>query len=573
MQEKFSDIDVVLTIKQEDERPVNRNPAGGSVEKLNVLEALLRLTLQQSAVNQLDARLAACECIQAFFANHSGIKPHFLRRAISGHTGGDDQIPNFLTVLLRPPEHRGISDPYQSWLASVILFHLIHEDPDTKAIAMGVTEGDESSGEEVITCIQSITGNLITGLQRSDDERVSVGYLMLLCGWLYEDPDAVNDFLGEGSSIQSLIQETKQGSSSGNLLPGLCAVLLGIAYEFSSKDSPISRETLHQLLMNRLGREVYIDKITKLREHPLVRDFEVLPQTAQQKFDTGLPGVYFEKTFIDFLKDNFSRLTRAIDRDPGFEVPVMANGIHKGISRELVDSLQSQLEDKVQSLQKLESDMLNLQRKLEQEQLDHKKTRTSTELELTRIKSINESLQKSHEEEVSKIQKQNEATRNGLVKQHNDQIRDLDGQLKQTSMDYESRAAKVRERNEAEVAELKQTIQTLESRTAKAEKNHVQDLQTAHEEYSSKLSTLEVQCRRAEERAEEAREDARKSETELTNLRKNIAKSRTEAEERERARKAAQNELEDLLIVFSDLEIKRKEDKVRLMIPVSSDEF
>ena len=531
-------------------------------EPVNVIEALLGLALEPAPSNMLDARLAACECLKAFFAGHAGIRAHFLRRAIEGHIGGDDKVPNILTVLIEPPESRGVSDPYQSWLASVLLFHLVFEDPETKAMAMKVTEGDASSGEEVISCVQAITGNLITGLQRGDDERISVGYLMLLCGWLFEDPDVVNDLLGEGSSVQSLMQEAKQGSPSNTLVSGLCAVILGIIYEFSSKDSPIPRATLHQLLTGNLGREQYIDKITRLRELPLVRDFEVLPQSSEGDHEAGLPEVFFDKTFIDFLKDNFSRLVRAIDRDPGFEVPVTANGVQKGISRELVDSLQAQVEDKGQNIQKLESEMLTLSRKLEQEQLDHRKTKESTALELSRIKGINENLQKSHEEELAKQEEEHKTTKNDLLKQHGEQLRDIDSQLKQASAEYERKASKARERNEAEVADLKATISSLEANISKLSKDHIQDLQTAHEEYSTKLSTVEARSKRAEEKAEESEERASKAEKELKTARGELEKVKKEREETEKARQAAQGELDDLLIVFGDLEAKRNEDKV-----------
>ncbi|KAK2786622.1 hypothetical protein FQN52_003105 [Onygenales sp. PD_12] len=563
LQEQFADIDVAVGPLANPEQLTNGASKTNGYEKLNVLEALLKLTLELAPSNLLDARLAACECMKAFFANHPGIRLHFLRRAIEGHTSGDDQIPNIFTILLQPPATRGNTDPYQAWLAAVLLFHLVFEDPDVKALAMKVTEGDAESGEEVITCVQAIAGNLITGMQRNDDERISVGYLMLLCGWLYEDPDVVNDFLGEGSIIQRLIQETKQSTSSRPLLPGLSAILLGIIYEFSSKDSPIPRPTLHQLLTSGLGREQYIDKITKLRELPLVRDFEVLPQTSQGEYD-GLPEVFFDKTFIDFLKDNFSRLIRAIDRDPGLEVPVVANGVQKGISRELVDTLRAQVEDKGQAIQQLESDMLSLQRKLEQEQLDHRKTKESSALELSRVKHINETLQKNHEEEMRTHEERTKKSQNDLLRQHGEQLRAIDSQLKQTNVEHEKRASKIRERHEAEVADLKKTIHKLETSVEKAGKDHIQDLQTAHEEYSAKLSDLEARNTRAEERAEEANERAAKAEKELQALQSALAAAKAESEEKEEARKVAQGELEDLLIVFGDLELKRSEDKKRL---------
>jgi hypothetical protein len=55
-------------------------------------------------------------------------------------------------------------------MAAVLLFHLIYEDPEAKSLAMSVTEGNAEHGEEVITCVQAIAGNLIDGLQKGDDE-------------------------------------------------------------------------------------------------------------------------------------------------------------------------------------------------------------------------------------------------------------------------------------------------------------------------------------------------------------------------------------------------------------------
>lgn len=552
---------MILSTKPEQGHVANGSPPVNGLETLNVLEALLRLTLQQAPIHLLDARLAACECIKAFLENHAGIRAHFLRRAIDGHSKGDDQIPNILTILLRPPLDKIASDPYETWLASVLLFHLVFENPETKVLAMKVTEGDASSGEEVVTCIQAIAGNLITGMQRNEDERVAVGYLMLLCGWLYEEPDAVNDLLGEGSSVQSLIQETKHSVYSKTLLPGLCAILLGIIYEFSSKDSPVPRSTLHEILASRLGREFYIDKITKLRETPLVRDFEVLPQTALGT-DGGLPDIFFDKTFVDFLKDNFGRLLRAIDRDPGLEIPVISNGIQKGISRELVDSLRAQVEDKSQAVQKLESDLMSLQGKLEQEQLEHRKTRDAGDREFGQLKRINEALQRNHEEEIAKLDEENKKYQDELLKQHGDQLHAANSQLKQATAEFEQRTTKTRERHEAEVKDLKETVQDLEARLSKAEKDHVQDLQTAHEEYTSKLEKAEARSKRAQEESDEANERAKRLEDQLKSVRDELKCSKKALKESEEARETTQNELDDLLIVFGDLEAKRNEDKV-----------
>lgn len=401
LQEGFAQLQVTSVL---DEPPVEGSeaPQQNGIPKVYVIDGLLDLTLSVSLLSAFDSRLAACECLKAYFFNHPAIRKHFLRRAIDGHATGADETANVLTTLLLPLDGHASGDPYRYWFAAVILFHLIFEDPVAKNLAMSVAEGDASTGEEVVTCIQSITANLITNIQRNTDERVLVAYLMLLCGWLFEDPDAVNDFLGEGSNVQSLVQAVLHNSGDGNLVQGLCAMLLGIVYEFSTKDSPVPRATIHPILASRMGRDQYIDKLTKLRGNSLLRDFEVLPQKlSSASMGGGLPEVYFDRSFVDFVKDNFSRLLRAIDRDPGMEVPVIANGVQKGISREMVDSLRSQLEEKKTSLLKAEEDLLSLGRQLGQEQADHRRAKETAVLEISRIKNVNDALQRHHEEDLT----------------------------------------------------------------------------------------------------------------------------------------------------------------------------
>lgn len=612
LQEKFGDIEVLWGQPPREKEVPNGDSAANGVYRINVIEALLKLALEPSPIHLLDARLAACECINAFFANHSGIRTHVLNRAIDGHLSGQDQIPNILSLLVSPPETRGNADPYQTWIASVLLFHLLFEDSGAKGTAMKVTEGEAEKGEEVITCVQTIAGNLITGIQRGDDERISIGYLMLLCGWLFEEPDAVNDFLGEGSSIQSLLQETRHRSVSNVLVPGLCTILLGILYEFSSKDSPIPRRTIHKLLVEQLGREQYIDKITKFRACPFVRDYEVLPQTAVGQFDGGLPDIFFDRTFIEFLKDNFSRLVRSIDREPGLEISVITNGLQKGISREMVDSLRSDLDERNQAVQKLESDLLTLQQKLEQEQFSNRQMRESNSSELSKIEQTNEARQREHEEQLSKLDEEHKHAKNELLRQHGEQLRAIDNQLKETSAEYDQRSQKMREHHEAEVADLQQKIRALETELGKAKEDHAdevavlnqtvqnlqseidsnkkqheievanlkgeaqvvqseldklkqsstQDLQGIHDEYKAKQSALEKRAEEAESKTERTETLARKTTGSLKEAREENEKVKSEAKEKEEARQAAQSELDDLLIVFADLEAKRTQDKV-----------
>lgn len=399
LQEAFAQLQVTSVLDNASINPSIKSSENG-IPKVYVIDGLLDLTLSVPSLQAFDTRLAACECMKAYFFHHPGIRLHFIRRAIDGYLSGADETANVLTTLMRPSDATSTVDPYRHWLAAVILFHLIFEDAEAKTLAMTVAEGDAEKGEEVVTCIQTISANLIAGIEKSEDERVLVAYLMLLCGWLFEDPDAVNDFLSEGGNIQSLVQAVVQNSADNTIVQGLCAMLLGIVYEFSTKDSPIPRVTLQPILLSRMGREVYIDRITKLRNHTLLRDYEVLPQRLDSTPFGMLPDVFFDQTFVDFAKDNFSRLIRAIDRDPGFEIPVVTNGIQKGISRDMVDSLRAELEKKSKSLEEAEAKLVTLERQFGQEQADNKRAKETASIEFARIKKVNDALQRHQEAEM-----------------------------------------------------------------------------------------------------------------------------------------------------------------------------
>ncbi len=542
-------------------RPTSPQP--GKVQSLvNVIHGLLDATLEVSSNTLFDVRLAACECIKAYIYQHDAIRRHFLQRTIEGHNQGADETANALTVLLANREARRASDPYRIWLASAIIMHLIFDNPEGKAVLMSVTDGDASAGEETVTCIQALTGILIAGLQRAEDARVSIGYMMLLCCWLWEDPDAVNDFLGEASGVSSLFQAAAQAGSEAALVQGMCTVLLGIVYEFSTKDSPVTRSTIHKMLCSSLGREQYIDKLTKLREHPVLRDYEVLHQGLGDKQAGGLPDVFFDRTFVNFVKDNYSRILRAVDRDPGMEISVVTNGVQKGISRELVDTLRIQVDDKNLALQKAENEILTLERRLGQEQAELRRAKETAAMELGRIRTVNEGLQRHHDEAMNRLQAENNSKIQRLQAEHRRVVDDLQRQMQQHVHDSETSAARAREHYDAEIADLTRTLRDLEKELEKANKDHIQDLQTANEEFTAKLSAVEARLRRAEAQAEDAERRAKMQLQAASEAAASAAAAKEALAKSEENASKTQTELDDLLIVLADLEEKRAVDKV-----------
>ncbi|KAI0107042.1 p115 like vesicle tethering protein [Nemania sp. FL0031] len=572
LQENFAQLQVPSVLET---APTTNGQAGKSngVPSIYVIDGLLDLSLSVPSTQAFDLRVAACQCIKAYFFNHPEVRMHFLRRAIEGHASGVDETANVLTTLLRPTNTPSSNDPYRHWFAAAIVFHLVFDNPEGKALTMSVTEGDAESGEEVVTSIQTITAHLVTALSRGDDDRISVGYLMLLIGWLFEDVDGVNDFLGEGSNIHALAQEIVRHPPGSPLVQGLCAMILGVIYEFSTKDSPIPRSTLHSVIMSRVGREKYIDALNKLRSHSLMRDYEVTPQKADGS--GSLPDVYFDATFVEFFKDNYSRIARAIDREPGLEISVVTNGVQKGISRELVDSLRSQLEEKEQALQAALTDVASLNGKLGQEQADHRRSNEASTAELARIKNINESIQRQHEGELKKLEAQQQAKSDAHQKQlevakkeataamellrveHNTKEAELQRQIDYVRKTTEAEAARVQRRAEAEMADLRATISRLEVDLMKANKAKTQAVEAAREELNSKLSAEESKSKSAEKRAADL-------EKQVSTKQEELGEVRTRLKEKEEQQASTQTELDDLLMVFGDLEDKVEKYKKRL---------
>ncbi|RAR09804.1 intracellular protein transport protein (UsoA) [Stemphylium lycopersici] len=527
---------------QEQVRPIVE-PAANGVASPNggasvyVIEALLNLVLSPAPNDLFDLRNAGCECIKAYFYNHVQIQEHFLNRAIGGHEGGDETA-NALTILMAGPQVPPTGDPYRIWFAATLIYHLIFNDYQAKHTLMQVKEGDAESGEEVVTCIQTLTANLIASLQLGEDERISVAYLMLLLGWLFEDASAVDDFLGEASSLQSLVQAVLTPGDDRVLIRGLCAALLGVVYEFSTRDSPVPRRELQPVLTSKLGRDKYLDAITGLRHHPLVRDFEVLPRSGSGS--SMLPDVYFDETFIDFLKDNFSRLSRAIDRNPNIE----QHQSHDGVDRDVVDALRGESDEKEQTIQELRAQLMTLEQKIDHEQAEHRKTQQSAEEQRTTLKRINDKLHDDLDKEIASRDREHRQAMLETENRYNLQVVALNNKLQQASKDANLTASKIRQEYDEKLQDANRMRAELESRLGASDKARQEALETIRgleqtlKQTRSEVATITETLRNAQSHVQKSEAQLKQlkeeKDTELKQLREekeSQVKQLTEAKE------------------------------------------
>ncbi|WEJ93278.1 Vesicle-mediated ER to Golgi transport protein [Yamadazyma tenuis] len=323
-----------------------------SYEKpLPITVALLDWTLYINSVHCFNIRSAAAYCLRAYFTGNSEAQIAFLQDQINtyktpetetteengnlethenGRTKGiangnsppPDAIPspmgNIFSTLMDYNSEINLN-PYRIWFAAIILLYLFEDNDECKELSRNVKTGDESLGEEELTCVEAVSGLLVTTLE-NNDPRIAIGYLMLLTTWMYEDPVIVNEFLKDSSIVHSILTFiTNNSSESSEITRGMCTVLLGVAYDFCMKDAPISRVDLHSLLVKSLGKDNYSLKVKKFKESPEFRLFEEDSFLFAHQDETGLPDVYFDSIYVNLVKDNFTRIKRALFHDPNFE--------------------------------------------------------------------------------------------------------------------------------------------------------------------------------------------------------------------------------------------------------------
>lgn len=209
-------------------------------------------------------------------------------------------------------------NPYKTWFSACTLIYLMKDNEEVKTTVRQLTSGDAESGEEVLSAIQAMFGNLLANVH-AQDPRIAISYLMILIVMLYEDSAAVDDFLSDISNLKSLLQFLSQPDAESPIVQGLATVLVGIAYEFSSKNSPIPRVDLHSLIIKIVGKDNYAFKILQLKEAPLFYTFTEEDIFHPSKDETGLPSVFLESTVVWLIKEHFYRIKNTLNRDPNIE--------------------------------------------------------------------------------------------------------------------------------------------------------------------------------------------------------------------------------------------------------------
>ncbi|KAF9283271.1 hypothetical protein BGZ68_005455 [Mortierella alpina] len=210
------------------------------------------------------------------------------------------------------------TDPYNSWFATVLFSHILQNNARAKAIALAITFGDEENGEDPVSLIHAIAAALMVAVKEQSDVRVALGYLALLCVWCYDSPKSIKDLLSEGAHLQFLIELINPSSKEDPMVQGLAAFLLGICYEFNwEPDALISRATIQPIILSRIGLDHFAACITRVRESkPFKAAVPLMVVLPSEEGAGRLPGLYFDYSFVEFMKKTFERTQKSISISP-----------------------------------------------------------------------------------------------------------------------------------------------------------------------------------------------------------------------------------------------------------------
>ncbi|ETW74646.1 hypothetical protein HETIRDRAFT_423326 [Heterobasidion irregulare TC 32-1] len=341
----------------------------------------------------------------------------------AGPSARSPMTPLLFGLILPPRSPPDRINVVSFQFATILFAHLVRHAPHCKSIARSIIPPALTSTEDVApggnffvpadgaplpqsqaelepeeldepqTLLQLLTEHLsLSFLSRSRDglsdheerewDRVVVSYLSLLSQWLWEDPKAVREFL-EGGGMSMLVEQLNQPSEIDVVIPGLCAFLLGICYEFNREPGEITRQSIYPLIQ-RLGADVLVGRVNRVREDERIKivgpETWVLPSPTPKGLNPMLKPMYegeaemwFDWAFVDFWKSNNYTIQRGLIADPASapsafiaqsgEESMLVASLRDIISKQTaeIERLQSKLNELSASTTGLESERTALQ--------------------------------------------------------------------------------------------------------------------------------------------------------------------------------------------------------------------
>ncbi|XP_063244155.1 general vesicular transport factor p115 isoform X2 [Bacillus rossius redtenbacheri] len=190
-------------------------------------------------------------------------------------------------------------DALSNWFSAVALSHALVENPAQKEQLLRVLLATNVGTQPV-----SLLHQCALLLQQCNKVQSKLGILILLSTWLSHCPVAVKQFLSIPTSIPYLTTQaaSNEHDDTEEIVQGLCAFLMGLCICFNDDSVPaFSKENLKKLVENRIGLEMFLDKLCEVSKHEVYSKAVKHPQLRPRQ-----PGELL-------LDHEFCKLYRALE--------------------------------------------------------------------------------------------------------------------------------------------------------------------------------------------------------------------------------------------------------------------
>jgi len=506
-----------------------------NVPSIQVINVLVNWILYANSIYTFDIRMASLELVKAYFSKNYELQKQFIEQQIAGYNStfnedsqddtndevvqetntngivpedtGDNRNSmgekinyNILEILLSFDMDLGLN-PYKLYFSTDILTFLftdIEENTGKDEQKISIAEivrtmkvGSHIDDEEPLSVIGTIGELLLTSLT-GGHIRIPISYITFLITWLYGNFAAVDDFLSTSTTVHSLLAFCYQINEEDITIKCLVSMLLGVAYEFSSKKSPIAREDYYEFLTRRLGQDNYQSRIRQFKENSLFSrnnvQFDIFNPPLD---DTGLPKLYFTLYFVNLFNDNYYRIRTALSHSPKeesyqsitFESFEELQGKCTDLKEELTKANQdnektiTDMKNQLNALNDTHSETSGEYEKLKNDYSNVKERFTTIESQLDKTTKKFEQLT-NEKENLEKIKLEN----NSQIEDNQVTIEELKGKMEKLNenlVDIASKKSKAEEginKMSKELFQLTKEKKTLEDQLKKNEKNFTKQI-------------------------------------------------------------------------------------------------
>ncbi|KAF7488902.1 General vesicular transport factor [Sarcoptes scabiei] len=168
-----------------------------------------------------------------------------------------------------------------NWFVAVALSYALLSNTTQKEQLLRVQLAIDSSSPP--TTLMSYCSNL---LQQGGNFQRRISLLMLLATWLADSSSAVSSFVSITTNVPYLTSQVSliESDDVEYIVQGLCAFLLGICICYNDNSVPsFTRNDLCQIINNRIGKDIFIDKLSSIAKNEKYSQAIQKPQLSYLK--------------------------------------------------------------------------------------------------------------------------------------------------------------------------------------------------------------------------------------------------------------------------------------------------